>query len=269
MNEVLSKKNGHNVIKIYNLKEKIYNNGVVKIKKTSFDTIKGISKKNLHNGKSTEEQLKKYLKKRVKERKEKIIDISFSNDWKYFITLTFDTKNKDYFPNGYNHLQAIELLKKWINNQKHKNKNMRYIIVSEFHKKSGNLHFHGLFNKVNWNLSESINPHNNKPIIKNGCKIYNLLDYKLGFTTISEIKNSKKVSIYLSKYITKDLISLNNKKVFWYSRNLYKPLINFKYLNSDLKSYLKANDILFYKDYIKESSNIEIAEIKRKENIYD
>lgn len=261
-NDTLIVTNNNSVYEIFNLKSKRYPNNLLKLKKCSFDTIKGLSKNNIHNGNSTEEQLKKYLKKRVKDRKEQIIDLALCNNWKYFVTLTFDSKNIEYFPNGYSHDRAIELLRKWIDNQKHKNNNMRYILVSEFHKESGNLHFHGLFNNVSWTLKESVNPHNGKLITKNGCQIFNLCDYSLGFTTISEIKDSRKVSYYLSKYITKDLISLKNKKVFWHSRNLDKPTLNYSYIDSSLETYISNKDCLFYKNYIKENSNIEIAEVR-------
>lgn len=258
-NDTLTIESINGFIEIFNTTEKVYSSGLRKIKRNSFDIIKGRLKDNSHNGKSTDEELDKYLKKRVKERKEKIIDLAFCNNWKYFITLTFDTKNKKYFPNGYSHDRAIQLLTMWLDNQRHKNKNMRYILVSEFHKESGNLHFHGLFNNVNWTFSSAINPHSGKEIVKNGCKIFNLNDYNLGFTTISEIKDSRKVSVYLSKYITKDLISLRNKKVFWYSRNLNKPKVIFRYLPNDLKDSFDNFD--FYKCFSKEHCKIEIAEI--------
>lgn len=263
MNDTLTLTNGIDIFQCYNLKEKVYSSGLTKVKKYSFDSIKGRTSKNLHNGNSTEEQLQKYLKKRVKERKEKIIDIAFSNSWTYFITLTFDPNNKLYFPNGYSHLVAIKLLVSWLNNLRHKNRGMRYIIVSEFHKGSGHLHFHGLFSNVHFNLTPAINPHTNRLIIDNGTQIYNLLDYDLGFTTISFIKDTKKVSIYLSKYITKDLVSLHNKKVFWYSRNLEKPKIYFKYTNYDLDNLLSKHNLIYYKKINKSLSHIEIAEYQK------
>lgn len=270
MSDTLTLVNGSSIYEMYNLKSKVYPSGLEKLKKYSFDTIKGRKCLNQHNGNSTDEQLDKYLKKRVKQRKEKIIDFAYCNDWQYFVTLTFDTKNKENFPRGYSHEQAIFLLKKWINNQHNKNKNMRYILVSEFHKESGNLHFHGLFSKVNWDLSIAFNSKTGKPLIENGVQVYNLNDYKYGFTTISEIKDSKKVSIYLSKYITKDLISLKFKKVFWHSQNLKKPIENFNYINSSLKEFIDHdNEVSYYNSFKKKCCKIEIAELIRKENIYE
>ena len=68
-------------------------------------------------------------------------------------------------------------------------------------------------------------------------------------------------SIYLSKYITKDLISLKNKKVFWHSRNLKKPKIELSYIQNDLKDYIDQEQCSFYKSFDKKHCRIEIAEI--------
>lgn len=76
---------------------------------------------------------------------------------------------------------------------------MSYILVPEFHK-SGRLHFHGLVGNVpKWKMSKAINPHNNKLIKINNTQIYNLDNYKLGYTTISKIKSKEKVTNYISK----------------------------------------------------------------------
>ena len=263
MNETLTFTNSHDIYESYNLKEKVYPNGLVKLKKYSFDTIKGRISKNSHNGNSTKKELEKYLKKRVKERREKIIDLAFSNSWDYFVTLTFNPNDVNYFPNGYSHEVAIKLLSEWLHKQRRKNKYMRYIVVSEFHKESGNLHFHGLFTHVNWSLSPAWNSKKNIPLVINGVEIFNLNDYDLGFTTISKIQDSRKVSIYLSKYITKDLISLYNKKVFWHSRNLEIPKIFYKYVDKSLNEIYSQTDLSFYKQIKKSDSLIEIAEVQK------
>ncbi len=78
----------------------------------------------------------------------------------------------------YSHEEAIDLLTKWINNQKHQNRNMSYILVPEFHKKSGHLHFHGLIGNVpKWKFSKAVNPHTGKLIKLNNTQIYNLDNY--------------------------------------------------------------------------------------------
>lgn len=258
------------IFKFYNLVKKSYLDGSVKLKKSSFDIIKGQSRENRHTGTSTDEQLERFLQKRVKDRREKITDLGLNNKWEYFLTITFDPKDKKNFPDGYSHDQAIILLTKWINNQKHQNKNMSYLLVSEFHKK-GQLHFHGLFSNVpKWKFSPAINPKTGREIYKNGVQIFNLDDYKYGYTTISYIQDSEKVSYYLSKYITKELINLKNKKTFWYSRDLLKPSITYHHIEGDFKEYLdKYYDYSYYNSFSTENMTLEIANCERQHNSND
>lgn len=250
----------------YNSTKKIYSNNLVKIKKNSFSTLKGLYRDTIHNGTMSteckEEKNRKYLKKV----KTNIVDLAINYDkWEYFITLTFDDEK---FDDGvYSHEQAIEYLKKWINNQKHQNRQMTYLLVPEFHKE-GKLHFHGLIANVpKWQFSKAINPHTYKPIIKNGLQIYNLDNYKLGFTTISKVQNQEKVSNYISKYATKELITLKSKKRYWYSRNLEKPRVEYNYIDSNLKEYLEGINLRFYQSFNTDFRSIEVADYIRQHNI--
>lgn len=266
--EILTVSNSdYGVFAIYNLVKKEYSDGSVKFKKTSFDTIVGQTRINRHDGSFKQDQLDRLLKQRVKERREKITDLALNNSWSYFITLTFDPGDKKYFPNGYSHEVAIELLTKWIDNQKHQNKSMSYILVSEFHKESGNLHFHGLFSNVpKWKLSEAINSKTGKKIFKAGIQIYNLDNYKFGWTTISHIKDSERVSYYLSKYVTKEILNIKHKKTFWYSKDLVKPSKTYHYIDSTLKDYLENDRVSYYDSFISDNRTIEIANYSRQHN---
>lgn len=255
----------------YNTVKKQFQNGVSKIKKTSFSSIKGISRGGVHDGTYTVEQLEEKTKKYLKQVKTNIIDLAFNYDkWEYFITLTFDFREVG----EYSHEKAINFLKKWINNQKHQNKHMTYLLVPEFHK-SGRLHFHGLIANVpKWRFTEARNV-SGRLIKVNGVQIYNLDNYKLGFTTISKIQYQEKVSNYISKYATKELITLKNKRRYWYSRNLEKPKIEYGYLESSLSEYLKEQDNLLqdveitYQNTIeKDNCKIELAQFSISHNIY-
>lgn len=78
---------------------------------------------------------------------------------------------------------------------------MRYLIIPELHK-SGRIHFHGVFSDVkNWSLSPAINPYTGESIIENNKQVYNLDNYKLGYTTVSKVENIEAVSHYISKNI--------------------------------------------------------------------
>ncbi len=163
--------------------------------------------------------------------------------WEYFVTLTFDDEKV----NASNYPEVSESLAKWLNNMKHQNPNMRYILAPEPHPKSGRIHFHGIFANVpNWNLKEARNPHTKRLIKRNGLQIYNLTNYKYGHTTVSKVTNLEAVSVYISKYITKELINLCYKKRYWSSKHLERPTI--EYADFDEET------LLFYidKDKIKE-----------------
>ena len=240
----------------YNLTLKKYSDNLVKCKHTSFSNIKGICPYNQHNGKCTQEELEEKGRAYLKKVKTNIIDLAYNNKdkFEYFITLTFSDKEVG----EYSHEKVIKLLTKWINNQKKQNPKMRYILVPEFHK-SGRLHFHGLVGRVSkWKMSKAINPHTGKLIKINNTQIYNLDNYKLGYTTISKIKSKEKVTNYISKYATKELITLKSKKRYWYSRNLDKPVVQLAYIDTNLQEYFKDKDVLYSNTFTREDCSIEL-----------
>lgn len=248
------------IVSCYNLTLKKYSDNLIKLKKTSFSNIKGMSSYYEHNSSTLSEDLEVKTKQYLKKVKTNIIDLAYNNKDKfdYFITLTFSDKEIG----EYSHEKVIELLSKWIDNQKHQNKNMTYILVPEFHK-SGRLHFHGLVGNVpKWNFAAAINPHTKQKIKINGIQIYNLLNYKLGYTTISKIKSRDKVTNYISKYATKELITLKSKKRYWYSRNLEKVQIDYDYIDTNLTEYIKDMEVLYQDTFIKDNCSIELANIR-------
>lgn len=247
--------NDHLTVALYNTKITTFSNGVVKYKKNSFSNFKGFTVFNQHTGTSTEEELDYKTQKYLKKVKENIINLAFNySKWEYFITLTFDFRDRG----EYSHDKAIELLKLWINNQKHQNKNMIYLLVPEFHK-SGRLHFHGLIANVpKWKMTEARYPSGRRVII-NGLQVYNLDNYKLGYTTISKIQDQEKVSNYISKYATKELITLKNKKRYWYSRNLEKPKTDYHYISGNLEDYLKNENVTYAEEFVRADCNIQVA----------
>ena len=215
----------------YNTTIKTYANGDKNIKYHSFSNLKGISR-NRGEGILTEEERERLKYKNLLNVKQTIIDLIYHNGiikpWEYFITLTFDDEKV----NAYDYDVTRACLIKWLNNQKKQNPNMEYVIVPEYHK-TKRFHFHGVVRGVvKWKLSPAFYP-SGKPIYKNGVRIYNLDNYKFGFTTISKVKNAEAVSVYTSKYITKEFIDIKNAKKYWSSKSLEKPTIEYAQLTED------------------------------------
>lgn len=146
-----------------------------------------------------------------------IYEITRSNVWEYFVTLTFNPEKVDSF----SYIDVVKKLSMWLNNiKKVYAPELKYIVVPELHK-SGRFHFHGLFSDIG--CMELVDSGKRLPC---GGIIYNIGNYKLGFTTATKIKDTGRVSSYVTKYITKELVAVTaNKKRYWCSRNLEKPFI--------------------------------------------
>lgn len=92
---------------------------------------------------------------------------------------------------------------------------MRYLVVPEKHM-SGRFHFHGLFSGC-----DGVVFHESGHYTKDGGAIYNIVNYRFGFSTATRVKDNSRVVKYISKYITKDLCAVSfNKKRYWASKNL-------------------------------------------------
>ncbi len=133
-----------------------------------------------------------------------------SNTWDWFVTLTFNPSKVDSFDFDI----CVQLLSKWLNNQRRNCPDMKYLFVPELHK-SGRWHFHGLMaNCSELDFVESGHFDHGKPI-------YNIGRYKLGFSTATRVVSNERVTKYISKYITKELCAVSSgRKRFWCSRNL-------------------------------------------------
>lgn len=199
----------------YNIKVFNYPNGMQKIIHYSF--LVSVGNEKPFTSKKGSNDLKKFWRSTYLNRvRSKIFDYALSNKFEYFITLTFNPE----IVNSFDYLEVSNALKKWLNNQRHKCPNMGYLLVPELHK-SGRIHFHGLvFGVDRWTLVNSGRR-------SKGDIIYNLADYNLGFTTITLIKDDTAVSNYVSKYVTKDLLDIKNRKHYWVSKNLLLPTIEY------------------------------------------
>jgi len=147
--------------------------------------------------------------------KTKITDYCLANNFDMFATFTFNPELVDSF----NYTEAKAKMSKWLNNAKRYSPDLKYLIVSELHK-SGRIHFHALLK----GYQATLQPTQRK--IKER-EVFNLSAWHYGFSTVVKIDNIDKVSTYIQKYITKDMLKQGNKKRYWASRNLVKPVVDY------------------------------------------
>lgn len=160
-------------------------------------------------------------KRSMRRTKQAVYDIAKSNDWEYFVTLTFNDK----IVNGYDYDEVVDGLSQWLKNMRKKCTKLKYIVVPEKHPTSGRWHFHGLF----MNCDELGLVESGLKTEKGQC-IYNLGKYKKGWSTAIRVDGRPNISTYLTKYYTKEMFEISRgKKRYWASRNCNRPM-EYKYL---------------------------------------
>lgn len=214
---------------------KKYPNGTLKVKKTKFffecgskqrqdmryadNSDYAIALDRMH--KLNYEDRENYLTDKVKDNmiktKEKIYDIANSNEFNYFITLTYSSEKCDRF----SFEETSKKVRKFMNNYKNKNDDkLKYLLVHECHK-NGAYHYHGLvYLSDESKLVDSTKRDNKKRII------YNWQSWKNGFSTVTKIDNLEACRNYVLKYIEKDLDKdyVKGQRRFYYSKNCSKPV---------------------------------------------
>lgn len=151
-----------------------------------------------------------------------VYDIAKSNEWQWFLTLTFDPKIVDSF----DYAAVTDAMKKFTRILR--DKDIKYVIVPELHD-SGRYHFHGLCSG-DLPVVPGVNPHTGEQIVdKSGHVVYNVSVYKYGYTTATLIDDSKRAATYITKYLSKELGDAvpKGKKRYWASKGLARPEIEY------------------------------------------
>lgn len=165
-----------------------------------------------------------YVSDAVDRAKRTIIDYSLNNVFNYFVTFTFDD-NKQADSRVYD--ETSKKLRVALNHYKNRiDSNMRYVIVPELHKESHRIHFHALM------YFSAFKDDKNNDLFdflyyddKKRHKVYrhNWFFEKFGSVHCVKInKWSARVGMYVSKYISKDLLQLKLKTYYTCSKGLKK-----------------------------------------------
>lgn len=187
--------------------------------------------------------------------KNRIYNIARSNKWEWFITLTFDrniTDSSDY-------TAVTKRLQKFLNNlQQRTCPDLKYLIVPELHKDGIHYHFHGLLADC-----EGLDFINSGHKTEDGETVYNIPKWKFGFTTATRVADTRRVSSYIMKYITKESqVYLREKNRYYTSRNINRTKPDFHIV--DEEDFLKV-----YSDRISHVKSEKISVAYQQVNYYE
>lgn len=173
------------------------------------------------------------LSESVSRSKRMIFEYAFCNHFDYFFTGTLDASKYDRYDLNTFHSD----LTVWIRNlNRNHNCNIEYIFVPELHK-DGAFHIHGLIAGIPDKMLKKfvIGDTMGKKIadkVKKNQDVYNWIPYqeKFGFCSLEDVVSLERIAKYITKYITKDLITAveKGKQSFWHSKGLEKAKVIIK-----------------------------------------
>lgn len=166
------------------------------------------------------------LEESISRTKRKVTELALCNPWEYFVTLTLDKEKY----NRYDLPTFKKHISKFLNNLRSRYKwDIKYLLIPEQHK-DGAWHMHGLFMGIPASELSPFSLNDILPVkvlkmLGEGRKIMNWPCYaqKFGYVTCEPIRNSEAIAKYITKYITKDLVSSQvglNKKLYLCSHKL-------------------------------------------------
>ena len=125
-----------------------------------------------------------------------------------FATFTYSpdaVEDKASWDDCYSHLKT------WLSNRVSRN-GLKYVIVPERHK-SGAIHFHGILNSSALKLSRARSPHTGRALTHNGNPLYNLDDWRAGFSSAEVIRGGGEDRAKVAKYIFKYMGKQSGQKI--------------------------------------------------------
>ena len=153
------------------------------------------------------------LTKSFSRTKNKIFTYARCYKWEYFCTFTYDKQKID----RYSFDECMKKIRVWLNNQRRIAPDLKYLAVPEQHL-DGAWHLHVLLADIGTLELKKTSKKYNK------MTIYNISNWKWGFSTATKIQDTFRIQSYITKYITKDCYqNTRHKHRYYVSRNLPKP----------------------------------------------
>ncbi len=147
----------------------------------------------------------------------------------------------------------------WLSNRVQR-RGLMYVIVPERHK-SGDIHFHGIMNSSALSLDRAYSP-KGRPLSSNGKPIYNLGDWKHGFSTAQIIGDASSDREAVAKYVFKYMGKQSGQKIggrycLIGGQNIVRPHYEYgesveEFIGGEVAKYdreVKIGDSLEYREY--------------------
>lgn len=225
--------------KEYNRRTTDYGNGRIEIAAYHSPRLRYIGSGRTSSGRETETSDKaqeERTRRQVYAIRRRIRGYAFSNNFRWFVTLTFNPEKVD----SSDYETAKNTLLKWCRRMRDRHDRFDYLIIPELHK-SGAVHFHGLLGDIPAHFVGALNPKTGKPIIRHDRQVYNLAEWEYGFSDCEEIESPERAASYITKYVTAALLTdkeMYNKKRYFNSQGLAKPVVSFGMSdNTELDSF--------------------------------
>lgn len=184
----------------------------------------------LPNDENETDKEAKRLSASLSRTKRRIFEIAACNPWNWFFTGTLDGEKCDRNDLNGTFKRLAQFLRDY--RKKQTGERITYLIVPEQHK-DGAWHFHGLISGLSetelhcFGLSEQL-PERIRKTIESGVNVHTWKEYerRFGWATFTAVRSQKAVSMYVTKYITKDMVASNvgtNRHLYYASQGLKKP----------------------------------------------
>lgn len=182
-------------------------------------------------GKQDEQRRRAALDRAKRRAKSAVRDLAYSNDFRYFVTLTLDQTKI----NRYDIREITRRLNYWLDNHVRRH-GLKYVLVAEHHK-DGAVHFHGFFN-------DALEAVDSGHVDKKRHRVYNLPAWDFGFTTAIKLYGDRHKAVgYVCKYITKAEEKVGGR---WYysGGGLRRPAVD--YLSVDFDQFSDLEGAYFF-----------------------
>ena len=168
--------------------------------------------------------------------------IMCNQDLNCFVTFTYSPDNVE---DKANYEECYQALKIWLSNRVQR-RGLKYVLVPERTKK-GDIHFHAIMNADALKLVRAYSAKSGRPLTHNGKPLYNVEDWKHGFTSAELIPDAdgdrRAVAKYIFKYMGKQMGQKIGGRYVLHGGDLKHPLYVY---GEDENEFLEENTESIY-----------------------